>query len=132
VSAVSVVDPAQKTIEVDRTLTDQGFSITRKRVEFGEATTRAYVSAYNETGTVAYFYDYHTKIIQGSRQFDQETTYDYEVKTPQSELNAGVRTDGVVTFGKVDPSQPMEVRFEWHSDNYNITEHPIVCEVTPR
>ncbi len=131
VSAVSVVDPAQKTIQVDRTLTDQNFSITLKRIEFGEATTRAYVSAYNGTGTVAYFYNYDTKIIQGSRQFDQETTYDYEVKTPQSELNAGVRTDGVVTFGKVDPSQPMEVRFEWHSDNYNITEHPIVFKVTP-
>ncbi len=50
---------------------------------------------------------------RSSRQFDQETTFDYEVKAPQSDLNAGVRTDGVVTFGKVDPAQPLEVRFEW-------------------
>jgi hypothetical protein len=90
------------------------------------------VSAYNGTGTLAYFYDYDTKIIQGSRQLDQETTYDYEVKAPQSELNAGIRTDGVVTFGKADRSQPLEIRFEWSSDNYDITEHPIVFKVTPR
>jgi hypothetical protein len=39
--------------------------------------------------------------------------------------------DGVVTFGKVDPSQPMQVRFEWYSENFNITAHPIVFQVTP-
>jgi hypothetical protein len=132
VSAVAAVDPTQKTIEVGRTLTDQGFSITLKKIEFGEKTTRVYVAVYNGTGTGASFYDFSTKIIQGSRQFDQETTYDYDVKAPQSELRPGVRTDGVVTFGKVSPSQPFEVRFEWSSDNYNITTHPIVFEVTPR
>jgi len=129
VSAVAAVDPAQETVEVGRTLTDQGFSITLKKIEFGEETTRAYVSAYNGTNTLAYFSDYDTKIIQGSRQIDQETAYDYDVKAPQSELNAGVRTEGVVTFGKADSSQPMEVRFEWSSDNYNVTSNPIVFEI---
>ncbi len=47
----------------------------------------------------------------------------------QSDLRPGVRTDGVVTFGKVDPSRPLEVRLEWYSDNYNITAHPIVFQV---
>jgi hypothetical protein len=74
---------------------------------------------------------YGEKIIQGSRQFDQEYSYDYEVKEPQSELRPGVRSDGVVTFGKVDPSQPLEVRFEWYSEDYNITAHPIVFQVRP-
>jgi hypothetical protein len=131
VSAVAVVDPTQKTVQVGRTLSDQGFSVTLKKIEFGRKTTRVYVSAYNGTGTGASFYTFNPKILQNSRQFDQETTFDYEVKVPQSELSAGVRTDGVVTFGKVDPSQPMQVRFEWYSENYNITAHPIVFEVTP-
>jgi hypothetical protein len=55
----------------------------------------------------------------------------YEFKELQSELRPGVRTDGVITFGQVDPSQPMEVRFEWYSDNYDITTHPIVFQVEP-
>jgi hypothetical protein len=131
VNAVAVVDPTQKTVQVGRTLSDQGFSVTLKKIEFGKKTTRVYVSAYNGTGTGASFYEYSAKILQNSRQFDQETTFDYEVKAPQSELTAGVRTDGVVTFGKVDPSQPMQVRFEWYSENYNITAHPIVFQVTP-
>lgn len=131
VSGVEAVDPTQKTMEVGRTLADQGFGVTLKKIEFGEDTTRVYVSVQNGTGTGASFYDYDAKIIQGSRQFDQETNYDYEVKAPQSDLRPGVRTDGVVTFGKVDPSKPLEVQFEWYSDNYNVNAHPIVFQVRP-
>src|SRR5829696_8476454 len=131
VSGVEAVDPTQKTVEVGRTLSDQGFSIKLKKIEFGEDTTRVYVSIFNGTDTGVSFSDYDAKILQGSRQFDQETTYDYEVKAPQSELRPGVRTDGAVTFGKVDPSQPLQVRFEWYSDNYNVNAHPIVFQVRP-
>ena len=131
VSGVEAVDPAEETVEVGRTLTDQGFSVELKKVEFGEDTTRVYVAAYNGTGTGASFYDFDAKILQGSQQFDQETTFDYEVEAPQSDLNAGVRTDGVITFGKADPSQPMEVRFEWSSDNYDVTTRPLVFRVEP-
>ncbi len=131
VSAVEAVDPTQEIVEVGRTVSDQGFSIKLKKIEFGEDTTRVYVSVYNGTGAGASFSDYDAKILQGSRQFDQETTFDYEVKAPQTDLRPGVRTDGVVTFGKVDPSQPLEVRFEWYSDNYNITAYPIVFQVKP-
>jgi hypothetical protein len=129
VSGAEAVDPTQKTVKVGRTLADQGFGVTLKKIEFGEDTTRVYVSVQNGTG--ASFYDSDTKIIQGSRQFDQEYNYDYEVKEPQSDLRPGVRTDGVVTFGKVDPSQPLEVRFEWYSEDYNVTAHPIVFQVRP-
>jgi hypothetical protein len=106
-----------------------------RRVERGRKDAvdalRVYVAAYNGTGTGASFSDYEAKILQGSRQFDQETTFDYEVEAPQSDLNAGVRTDGVITFGKVDPSQPLQVRFEWYSDNYDVTPKAIVFQVAP-
>jgi hypothetical protein len=131
ISGAEAVDPAEKTVEVGRTLSDQGFGITLEKIEFGEDTTRAYVTVHNGTGTGASFNDYETTILQGSRQFDFEYTYDYEVKEPQSQLRPGVRTDGVLTFGKIEPSQPMEVRFEWYSDNYDVTTRPIVFRVEP-
>lgn len=131
VSGVEAVDPTQQTAEVGRTLTDQGFSVKLKKIEFGEETTRVYVSVYNGTDTGASFYEYDAKIIQGSRQLDQETTFDYEVKAPQSELQPGVRTDGVITFGKVDPSQPFDTRLEWSSDNYDVTTRPLVFQAEP-
>lgn len=89
------------------------------------------MTAYNGTSVGAYFSDYDGRIIQGSRQLDQETTFDYEVEPPQSDLGPGIRTDGIITFGKADPYQPLQVRFEWSSDNYDITTNPIVFEVTP-
>ena len=116
---------------IKRHLSDQGFSITLQMIEFGEKDTRAYVSAYNGTDNVASFYDFDAKIIQGTRQLDADTPFDYDVKEVQEDLSPGVRTDGVMVFGKADPSQPMQVHFEWSSDNYNINSHPIVFEVKP-
>jgi hypothetical protein len=89
------------------------------------------VAAYNGTSVGAYFYDSDAHIIQGSRQLDQETAFDYEVQAPQTDLGPGIRTDGITTFGKADPSKPLQVQFEWSSDNYDITPNPIVFEVTP-
>src|SRR5829696_9148423 len=78
VSAVEAVDPAQKTIRVGKTLSDQGFSITLQKIEFGEKDTRAYVSAYNGTDNVASFYDFDAKIIQGTHQLDADIPFDYD------------------------------------------------------
>ena len=131
VSAVEAVDPTQKTVEVGQTLTDRGFSVTLEKIEFGEDTTRAYVTAYNGTNRGASFYDFDAKIMQGSQQLDAETPFDYEVQAPQTDLSPGAETEGVVVFGKADSSQPLEVSFQWSSDNYNITPNPLVFQVTP-
>lgn len=131
VSGAEAVDPTQETVEVGQTLTDQGFSVTLEKIEFGEQTTRVYVSAYNGTNTLAYFDDYSARIIQGSQQLDQEYPIDYDVKEIQTELSPGVQTDGVVTFGKADASQPLEVHFEWSSDDFDITANPLIFQVAP-
>ena len=58
-------------------------------------------------------------------------SFAYELPEPQSDIEPGVKTDGAVILGKADPSQPMRVKLEWSSDNYNITPKPIVFEVNP-
>ena len=67
VSGVEAVDPTQKTLEIGRTPTDQDFGIKLKKIEFGEDTTRVYVSIYNGTGTGASFYEYDSKILSELR-----------------------------------------------------------------
>lgn len=130
--AAEAIDPAEKTVEVGQTVTDQGFSITLNRVEFGENTTRAYISAQNGTNAGASFYTYDAKILQGSSQVDvAEDLYVYDLTEPQSDLSPGVQTEGVVVFGRVDSSQPFNIQFEWFSEDFDVSTNPLVFEIVP-
>lgn len=132
IDAAEAIDPTQETVEVGQTLTDQGFSITLNRVEFGEETTKAYISAQNGTNAAASFYTYDAKVVQDSSQVDvSEDLYVYDLPEPQSDLAPGVQTEGVVVFGPVESSQPFTVQFEWFSENYDVSPKPIVFEVAP-
>lgn len=63
VSAGQAIDPAQEVREIDQTLGDQGFDVTLQKIEFGEASTRAYVVLTNGTGRDASFYTFDAKIL---------------------------------------------------------------------
>lgn len=56
---------------------------------------------------------------------------DYEVKEPQDTLSPGVETEGIVTFGPVDPNQSFDVDFEWSSEDFNITPRTIPFQLNP-
>ena len=131
VQAQEAVDPTEKSLAVNQTASDQSFTITVEKIEFAQESTRVYITALNGTGRKADFYTFDAKIIQGSTQVDQETPFDYEVQEPQENLSPGVKTEGVVVFGPVDPEAPFQLSFEWSSYNYNITPKPIRFQITP-
>ena len=131
VGPTEALDPALKTVEVGQTQGDQGFSIALQKVEFGEETTRAYVALQNGTGAPAGFYTFNARILQGARQIDPTDDYEYSELEPQSDLSTGVQTEGVVTFGPAETDQPLEVQFEWSSENYDLSPNPIVFQVVP-
>ena len=132
VSAGQAIDPAQEVREIGQTLGDQGFDVTLQKIEFGEESTRAYVTVRNDTGRGASFYTFDAKIQQGSTQADYlEDSYAYYEEEPQSELRPGVETEGVLAFEPVNPDQPFELVVPWTSNNYNITSRPVVFQVNP-
>ncbi len=132
VSAGQAIDSAEKVVQVDQTLENQGFQVTLDKIEFGQESTRAYVTLTNNTGRGASFYTFDAKIVQGSMQADYlEDSYAYYDEEPQSELRPGIETQGVVPFEPVDSDTPFELRVPWSSDNYNITAKPVTFQVTP-
>lgn len=131
-SAVEAIDPALQTVEVNETESDQGFAITLERIEFGEESTRAYITVSNATNEPASFYTFDARILQGSRQVDVfDDAFEYDLEEPQSELSPGVESEGAVVFGPVNPDQPFTMEFEWFSDNFDITSNPISFDVAP-
>ena len=131
VSAGQAIDPATEVHEINRTVGGQGFDVTLRKIEFGKESTRAYVALANNTNYGASFYTFNAQIVQGSTQVDYlEDSYDYYDEEPQEELRPGVRTEGVIAFGPVDPKQPFQLRLSWTSDNYNVNTRPVVFQIT--
>lgn len=132
VSAGQALDPARKVLNVNQTSSDQGFYITLRKIEFGEESTRAYVTITNDTGRGASFYTFDMKIQQGSRQIDYlEDSFSYYDEEPQSELRPGIKTEGVIPFGPVDPDQPFEIILPWSSNNWNVNSRPVTFQINP-
>ena len=84
----------------------------------------------NGAGATAGFCPFDAKILQGSTRVDPTDSFEYGGLEPQPDLGPGVRSEGVVTFGAVDPNRPLSVQFEWSSENYDITPNPIGFRVT--
>jgi hypothetical protein len=132
VSAGQAIDPATEVRVINRTVGGQGFDVTLQKIEFGRESTRAYVTLANNTNYGASFYTFDAQIVQGSTQVDYlEDSYAYYDEEPQEELRPGVRTEGVIAFGPVDPKQPFQLRLSWSSDNYSVNTRPVVFQITP-
>jgi hypothetical protein len=127
----TALDPARKTVEVGQATENNGFSVAVEKVEFGEDTTRVCIMARNGTDWPASLFVYDARIVQGSRQIDPTDAYEYASLEPQSDLEPGVETTGVLTFGPADPSTPLNFRLEWYSENYDITPEPLVFTIQP-
>jgi hypothetical protein len=132
VEAVDAVDPTQKTVKVGQTRSNEGFSMTLVKLEFGMRHTRAYVTARNDGIKNASLDLYRSKIIQGSDRAGQTDPFDYSVPKPREGLQPGAVTEGVVVFRRADPSQPLQVSFAWESGGFmDPRPEPLVFQVTP-
>jgi hypothetical protein len=132
VEAVDAIDPTIKTVEVGQTRSSEGFSMTLQKIEFGPRHTRAYVTARNDTDKHVGLDLYRSKITQGSERAGQTDPFDYNLPKPKPGLQPGEQTQGVVIFGKADPSQPLQVSFAWERGGFMADKpDPLVFEVTP-
>lgn len=132
VEAVEAIDPTQETVQVGQTQSNEGFSVTIDRLELGAKHTRAYVTARNEGSKTAKLDLYRSKIIQGEDGFGQKDPYEYNLPQPKSGVRPGDETEGVVIFGRPDPSEPFQVSFAWERGGYMADKpDPIVFQISP-
>lgn len=133
VDYVTAASPTMKTIEVDETQDQNGYKITLERVDFAKAETRVYVSIENGTKANASFYTFNTKIVQGSKQFEQTTNYNANYEEPQSDLLPGVKTEGIIGFGPIDPSAgDLRVIAEGSTDDYDLEFKPFEFAISTK
>lgn len=132
VEGVDAIDPTQETVQVGQTRSVEGFSMTVEKLEFGAKHTRAYVTARNDGDKTAKLDLYRAKIVQGEDRIGRRDPYDYSLPKPKSGVPPGGETEGVVIFGRPDPSEPFEISFGWERGGYMAKNpDPIVFEIAP-
>lgn len=129
VDATAAGAPPTKTLNVGKSSDQHGITITVDKIEYTADDTRVYVTVNNGTKAKASFYSFNAKAVQGSSQSDSESFSDYpEI---QSELLPGVKSSGVVAFGKLDENAPLKLVFEASSDDYDLEFAPYQFSIEP-
>lgn len=115
VPATAAAPPALSTYG-KATYTQEGITVTIRKVEFAESETRVFVTVHNASGYNASVYDSSMKAVQRGRQYDPTfSTADYpEIST---DLLAGASTSGVVVFPKMNPNANLKLVVEVNSDD---------------
>lgn len=122
INCADAINPAAKTVKVEKTQFKAGIKVTLHKVEFSDKNTRAYLTVVNLNGKAGIrFYDFDSKAIQGNRQFS--TTYSYDVDYPsiKSDIPPGIVEDGVVLFDPINYKIVSPVKFQFkttRSDTY--------------
>ncbi len=97
--------PPIVTINVGKTITQHGLSITLEKVEIAVSETRIYVKASNDSTSKASLYSYDSVIVQGQNQVKVKQLFgETDIKEPDTTLVSGTVTSGVIMFEPLDPN----------------------------
>lgn len=125
VAAQDVLAPTENSIDVNQTQDQHGVVVTLQKVEFAENETRLYLHVKNNTDQSANIHTFNMKVTQGSKQYDEESSYGSGYPEIQSDLLPGIETEGVVVFPKLDyAAKEFSLYVEASSDNYNLDFNP--------
>ncbi|WMJ81986.1 DUF4352 domain-containing protein [Clostridium sp. MB40-C1] len=124
-------DPAIKTIKIDKEINQNGYVLKLNKVEVAKNETRAYVTITNNTKNKINFYDFNSKLTQGSKQIAEgEQSFGANYKKVQSEIMPGVKEEGIVLFKQVDPKgDNLKIHFEGSSENYELQFKPFTFDI---
>lgn len=130
-SYAEIMAPALKTIELTNAVKDQHqCSVQITKVEIAEKETRVYVTAKNGSDKDMSLYSFNAKLLQGSKQIEEQDNYQADYEEVQSTLLPGMESSGILCFGPVDASADFKVYIEAHNDNYRLDFDPYQFDVS--
>lgn len=115
------VAPTEIEIPINQTNTQHYFTVTLNKIELAKNETRFFVKLKNESKDTINFYTYSSKITQGTKQYEAESSYDTGQELP-SEILPGVEAEGVIVFPAIEKtSKQLTIHLDSpSSSNYSI------------
>lgn len=99
----NVVAPANVVIPVNDSVVQNDFTVVLEKIELAEKETRFFIKVKNDSKEAVNFYDYDSKLTQGSKQYDTESV-DSSQELP-SEILSGIEAEGVIVFPAINREQ---------------------------
>ncbi|NLA69768.1 MAG: DUF4352 domain-containing protein [Clostridiales bacterium] len=118
---------AEKTVEVDQTVSNGNGAVTITKVDYTDTETRVYVTAQNTGSGNFSIYSYSAVAVQSGKQF--ETSYHFDYPELSSDIAAGASSEGVITFDRLDESDFTIIMKGCDSD-YNEYEYSFTISVS--
>ena len=89
-----------------------GITINITKIEFAEKETRVYLAITNNLidGSNFSLYQFDSCIVYNQKQYEQNTNYDANYPSINTEIVNGVSTDGIITFKPIDFSSGGEIK----------------------
>lgn len=109
--------PTLKTIEVNETQTQYGYSVTLQKIEFAESETRIYLKVDNQGSDSFSVYSFNSKITQAGKQYEEQDNWDAEYPEIQTDLLVGNSTEGIIAFPALNEGA-FSVIIDGSSDNW--------------
>lgn len=113
-----VVSPTEKTVDNIGSQEQYGYEITVDKVEFSPIETRMYITVNNNGSSNFSVSLYSMKLVQGSKQYEQQDNYEAEYPEVQTDLIPGTTTSGVVCFPVINQADDFTLYIEGYSDNW--------------
>lgn len=126
---ITAVSPTLKTLDLGQEINQHNIIIMLDKMEFAEDETRVYLTAKNESKSKAYIWTYSAKIIQNSKQYEQQYNFQADYPELQSEILSGVISEGIITFPALDKDQSFKFIIEGHCDDYTLKFDPFEFEI---
>ena len=121
--------PTNKTIKVDQTQESNGVKIKISKIELADNETRVFLSVDNQSGAASSFYTFNSKIIQGTKQYTEETNYEAGYDEIESDIPSGVKEEGVIAF-KAIKNKDFKFTCEGQSENYELDGDNFTFEIS--
>lgn len=93
-----VVSPAKKTIDVNQTQTQLGYSVTIQKIELAETETRVYIKVKNNGFSNFNVYSSNAKLTQSGKQYEEQINWDADYPKIPTDLRVGNSTEGIIAF----------------------------------
>jgi len=127
-SYIDVVSPTLKSVEVNDIRTSNGVTVTLQKVEFSPIETRVYLSIDNQSANEYSFYPYSSKVVQNSKQFEQESNYYADYPEINSDILAGVKSEGILVFNGLEQTN-FQLVCEGQSDDYSLDSDTFTFDI---
>lgn len=120
--------PTLKTIDVNETQTQYGYSVTLQKIEFAEKETRVFVKVENRGSDTFNVYSFNAKITQNGRQYGEQDNWEAEYPEIQSGLLVGNTTEGIIAFPKLNDGE-FSVIIDANSENWEEEIEPYTFNI---